>query len=497
MIDLSLIPWFLPLLLYAETHYRFRYFFSYLRKAEPELVADAPHFIEANQPLPLMILSKDAHRYPCTLQQVHITISQGNRTVHELQLLPSPVSLGEPLWWRVFTIQVEQLSGWIELDVSLKLTIGRKTKTYRNDNYRTSSHKPLRVYIAHDPLPRFEGLHWGDCHTHSNLTDDQVEFGAPMEASVQLCKSMGLSFFCVTDHSYDLDDRIDDYLCNDPELPKWTMLQKMIETINAHEDNVVVIRGEEVSCRNSRGENVHMLLLGNGRFFPGSGDSAEHWFKTRSELCIAEVLAALRSTDIAVAAHPHEPTPVLQRLLLGRGGWHSQDYRAERLIGIQFANGAINRGFEDGYREWISCLLEGKRMYAFGGNDAHGNFNRFRQIGIPFLLLKENDVQLFGKMMTGIYSDSKPSEDVLLRNLRLGRSIISDGPAINIRLSEDQENTRIGSVLTGGSFRIEVTAESNSDFGEIKELKVLKGCTGGREEELLSDQQANRPYSVI
>jgi len=53
--------WFLPLFLYAETHYRFPYFFSLLRKNEPEIIADAPHRIEPGSPLPILILIKDAH----------------------------------------------------------------------------------------------------------------------------------------------------------------------------------------------------------------------------------------------------------------------------------------------------------------------------------------------------------------------------------------------------------------------------------------------------
>ena len=58
--------WFLPLFLYAETHYRFKYFFSFLKKQEPELLADAPHRVEPGKDIPILILSKDADRYPCS-----------------------------------------------------------------------------------------------------------------------------------------------------------------------------------------------------------------------------------------------------------------------------------------------------------------------------------------------------------------------------------------------------------------------------------------------
>lgn len=487
--DLSFTHWLLPFLLYAETHYRFRYFFSYLKKPEPELIADAPHLVEPHQPIPLLILAKDAHRYPCKLLSIHAKVIHGNNVILDRELLATLLTLQEHYCWRVFHLDLPQVSGWVEIDVTFEIEVNGKRKSYHNDNHKTSSHKRLRVYVAREPLPRFERLCLGDCHTHSTYTDDQVEFGSPLEAAVELCKSMGLSFFCVTDHSYDLDDRIDNYLLNDPSLPKWHFLQHTVNEINRAENNFAVIRGEEVSCRNSAGKNVHLLLLGNKKFIPGAGDSAERWLYTRSELSAQDILVNNDETVVAIAAHPREAVPFLQRVLLGRGQWAHEDLIEDRLQGIQFANGARDEGYQEGYAEWIKGLLSGRRLYAYGGNDAHGNFNRFRQIGIPFFRIQEDDNQLFGRVRTGVFLEEKVSETALLKSLKSGRAIVTDGPVLNVRTTKDQAGTVIGSEVVARKVKLFFSARSSVDYGEIEGVKIFKGYIGSPEEELVLDER--------
>lgn len=484
LIDPNTIPFLLPFL-YAETHYRFRYFFSYLKKPEPEILADAPYRIEPHTPLPLMILSKDAHRYPCKLHRLSATLSKDGKPIRTETLLEGPFELREEWWWRLFPLPTEGLSGWIELDVVMEIEVGGKRKTYRNDNYRTSSARPLRVFVASDPLPRFEGLYFGDCHTHSTYTNDQVEYGSPVSASVELCKSMGLSFFCVTDHSYDLDDRVDNYLVNDSSLPKWSAFQTEIDFFNRSTKEFAVVRGEELTCRNRLGKNVHLVLLGNRRFLPGSGDSAERWLRTRSEMSIQEALVHVEDDCVAIGAHPREPIPTLQKILLGRGQWMHEDFQHERLAGLQFANGAHDTGFQEGLTTWVSLLLRGKRLFAYGGNDAHGNFNRFRQLKIPFVTLQESDRQLFGKFRTGVFLDEPISEQALLNALALGRCIVTDGPAVNVRLRRDTERTRIGSTIPlQQSPSIEIVFRSTTEFGALDRLTVFRGWIGADTEEV-------------
>ena len=484
-----------PIFLYAETHYRFRFFLSLLRKREPEIIADAPHRLDPNSSLPILILVKDAHIYPVKLDEITVVIRSKGSIVYIKKLLNSYIEINEKLWWRVFEISVKDVTGAIECDVIFEVNINHHKRLYHNDNHRTSSHRPLHIYISPSPLPKFEGLYFGECHSHSNYTDDQVEFGSPLGASVHLCKSIGLSFFCATDHSYDLDDAIDNYLSNDPNLPKWRQLQNEVSDLNAMLSDFKIIRGEEVTCRNSADENVHLLLLGNKVFCAGSGDGAEKWLKTRSEYSSNEVLHAKELSALAYAAHPCEPVPFLQHLLLHRGKWPDGDIANPKLSGIQFANGYVSGGFKEGYRQWINALLQGKRLFALAGNDAHGNFNRFRQIGIPFVKIHEMEHQIFGKMRTGVFLDSL-SEDSILNSIRSGMSIITDGPVANLRvISSTQTMSSIGCSYTGAKHTVLLEVRSSTEYGSIELLKVFKGNIGQKEIELVVEKN-NNGYSA-
>ena len=491
----------LPVFLYAETHYRFRYFFSLLRKHEPEIIADAPHRIEPNQPLPILVLVKDAHQFPITLNKVSVVIRKDEKILIEMNLQKSPIESTEKFWWRIYEVPLDGISGIIECDVIFEVNDGKKQLSYHNDNHRTSSHQPLKIFVSPSSLPRFEHLHFGECHSHSSYTDDQVEFGAPLEASIQLSLALGLSFFCVTDHSYDLDDSVDNYLENDSNLPKWSLLQQEVDDQNSKHRDFVIVRGEEVTCRNSKDQNIHLLLLGNRKFFHGSGDGAELWLKTRSENSIQEILNSVEPSVLSFAAHPKEQVSILQRLLLRRGKWLQQDFIHPQLTGIQFVNGHVSDGFWQGYHQWIEALLEGKRIFVLAGDDAHGNFNRFRQIGIPFLKILETGYQLFGKMRTGVYLESLSEENVL-RAIHSGKTIVTDGPAVNLHTDFPRhEISSIGEIIIGNKHSVSLEVSSSTEYGSIDSVKIFMGNIGLRETLIISEKlsqkyTANRHFLV-
>ncbi len=481
---------FLPLFAYAETHYRFKYFVSFLKKDEPEFLADAPHRIEPGKAIPVLLLFKDADKYPCTLHQVTIRITQGSRTILTKTVLGNPVFIDTPLWWVVEDVKYPGLTGWAQCDVMFDIQRKGSRRVYHNDNLRTSSRKPLDLFLSTEKLPTFPGLHFGDIHTHSTYTDDHVEFGSPIAASRSLSKAMGISFFGVADHSYDLDDEVGNYLRNDPALPKWNQLKREIRQVVSEDKNFVVLLGEEVSCRNNDDKNVHLLLLGNKDFLPGSGDSAEKWLRTWSQHDIGDILRMKNRDAIAFAPHATEPVPFLQRMLLGRGNWHSSDFEHTGLAGIQFANGNKDAAFDAGYREWIAQLLKGKRWFAVAGNDAHGNFNRFRQIHVPFVKVVERDTQLFGKMRTGVFLDRSFSEHSLFDGIRKGRCIITDGPALNLKVNRSS-STSIGGEFRQTRIRPEVTALSSKEFGSLAWIRLVLGEIGDSSERELASFSKN------
>jgi hypothetical protein len=487
-------PLLSPTVLYAETHYRFKYFFSFLKKPEPEILADMPHRIEPDVPLPILLLVKDSHHYPVVLKNVKIEIfTRGKNLTHHITLLSEAVDVKEALWWKVIDVDLEQslkgYFGFLDIDVYVTYEVNQKERTCKNDNYRTSSKRSFTVYRSQEKLPTLEGWVQGDTHTHSSYTDDQVEFGAPIGASVKLSKAMGLSFFCVTDHSYDLDDRIDNYLINDPSIPKWMAFQREIEAINSMDKNFAVIRGEELSCLNENSKNIHLLLWGTKKFFQGSGDSAEKWFQTKSEYSIKEALDLRDSSTVTAAGHPTETVPFLQRLLINRDEWTLNDMNEAKLDGIQILNGRQGIAFEKGMLTWIKLLLRGKKIFIAAGNDAHGNFNRFRQIGIPFFLIAERRDQIFGKMRTAVHC-LDISEENILDSLRKGKSQITNGPIMSVLL----KNEAGGSASPGNSIPVlrgllEVSARSSREFGNLSEITIYVGKIGDEQESIVAQKK--------
>jgi len=493
------LPCFLiPLWLYAEIHYRFKFIPSRLFYRQPEIIADAPHRIEPGQPLPVLLLVKDANRFPLELQAVTAYIRpnpqthQSNLHVLRFTLFDSPEKINSPLWWRTFVIDIPDdwrgKIGHVNVEIIYRCT-SRQFRCY-NDNHAGTSHAPLRVCLANALLPTVPNFWHGELHCHTDATSDQVEFGAPVEAMVELAKAQGLNFFAATDHSYDLDDLPDNYLENDPQLRKWHALQERIKRCNAQDRDFVIIPGEEVSAGNSRRRNVHLLVFNSSQFFPGSGDSAERWLRTEPEMAIGDILAQLDDEALAFAAHPEAPAPILERLLLRRGKWEKPDYQHQRLNGLQIWNGAP-AGMEDGVARWRELLLGGKKLFIIAGNDAHGNFNRFRQVGIPHLKMREHHGHLFGRTCTAVLLDAKLSLSSLMAALRNGRGSITTGPMIDLQIiGETGESARLGETMTKPAKSFFVQAISSPEFGKLEKLTVRLGDLQARREQVLFETSA-------
>lgn len=490
----------LPFFLYAETHYRFKYFFSLLKKSEPEIIVDAPHRIDPHANLPIMILIKDAHLYPIVFHSAIIVLrNKGNKIYSETISPEQPLQLHSHFWWNlsevVFRNEIEHVFGDLFIDIEVKYERLGKKRTIRNNNIRTSAKKSLRVFRSKNTLPSIPGWIFGDTHTHSTFTEDQVEYGSPIKASAVLSKAMGLSFFCVTDHSYDLDDTIGNYLVNDPAIPKWHQFQNEINETNGMYKDFAVIRGEEVSCENSEGNTVHLLLFGSRIFFPGSGDGAEKWFRTTCEHTIPYVLGKKETGVAAYAGHPTEEVPFLQRLLLHRGEWSKQDVSLPDLHGIQILNGKISDAFRHGFDVWIWLLLRGEKKFIAAGNDAHGNFNRFIQIGIPFFSVREHENQLFGKMKTCLFAS--PSESSIINALQQGNSVITNGPLVIIEVETDSHQTgKIGGTVRGTSFILKINAKSTEEFGTLSSVKVIAGTVGKKERLIFEKNQFTNAFDL-
>jgi len=462
MID-DLLKTSLPLLgLYAETHYRFPLFpFSRYYRREPEIIFDAPHRLEPGMALPVTLMIKDANRFPIELIEV-ILCAKSPHGEAITSRFPLNRFMECTFWYGIYDLDLSSLPpGMVEVNCSLVFKNRGKSRVVHNDNHIGLSNSPLRVYIAADPLPLLPGWQAGELHCHTSYGADYVEFGAPLEAIQRTSEAIGLGWAALTDHSYNLDDLPDDYLRQDPELIKWELLHEEASRLSAGA-KVTLLPGEELTVRNSVGRNVHLIILGNREFLHGSGDGAEKWFRTRSEFSIAEALAKITPDAVAIAAHPMVSTPQLEWLLVGRGEWSAEDLSHPRLDGWQIANGSWRPDFERGYSHWQNDCAAGNERRIYAGNDAHGNFNRFRQVRLPMLKLWEHNSNLFGKLRTHLKTPLKTAPG-LLNALKTAPVAISDGPAIELV----QEGTV-------GTLYWKTTAE----FGSINRITLYERCNG-------------------
>lgn len=461
--DISFLdPTFFFAALYAETHYRFRFFpFSLYYRRRPEIIFDAPHRLDPGQALPVLLTVKDAHRFPVEVGEVTITATSGKVAASQTFRLHQAVS--DPLWHRIFHLDVGKLPpGAATVHARAAIVGGTRRSAVNQDNHPGLSHRPLKVWISADPLPGLPGWFAGELHCHTEFGGDQVEFGAPLEAYQTIAPAMGLQWVALTDHSYNLDDREDDCLHDDPDLAKWRRLQAKVSELNRRGGGAVLVAGEELSCRSAKGRNVHLLVLGESRFLPGSGDSAQRWLRTRSELAVSEALASLSAEACAIAAHPFAPVPLLERLLVGRGPWTPADLRHPRLDGWQIWNGREDAEDDVGLRFWMEALATGQRVRIFAGNDAHGNFNRFRQVRLPMVQLHENQSHLFGEVTTRVQVEGALSAERIVAALKTGKAVISSGPALETALAPGN-----------GRRRAVVRFRSSAEFGAVESLKLF------------------------
>ncbi len=471
-------------LLYPEIHYVFRCFpFSRYFIKQPEILFDVPSRIDPGQKLPALLLIKDADRFPVILESVRLRIGEENFLELDVTLKQN---IAARLWYRVFSLDVpESLRGQTVLvHTELHLICRKKKLTIRQDNLPGMKRKPFRVHLARERLPLPDSWIAGDMHIHSDYTSDQVEFGAPIPATVELAKVMGLSFAAITDHSYDLDDEEMNFLKNDPGLPKWKKFQEEVGNLNAAEEPFILIPGEEVTCRNSKERNVHCLVLNEPRYIPGSGDGAEKWLNTRSEHSVRELPDIVSDDALVIAAHPMAPVPFLQHLLINRGNWSARDCETLFLHGLQILNGNRDAAFYKGLKEWVKLLLNGKRVFIFGGNDAHGNFSRFRQVRMPMIsLIEKEGFQIFGEAKTVLrVSDGRITLQAVLDSIRQGRAIITDGPFISLTLTnEKKDQAELGGTISGHNFSVHIETASTAEFGALSDVRIIYGKINNEE----------------
>ncbi len=470
--------------LYAELHYRFKYMGSRYYQKEPEINADAPYRIEPGESLPIYLLIKDAHIYPIYLQRIQIDFSQNKNLIKSLHY-EFGIQIEKPWWEEIIEIPTEELAGNYKIEVHFTYICNGSNKSCITHNYPQSAINYLNTYISNIRYPRKNNVQYGDLHYHTNLTEDMVEFGASISASAKASSAMGLDFFCTTDHSYDLDDREGSWYETDPDLKKWKNSRKKIQTANKNNKKVTIIPSEELSLHNAKGQNVHALILNNNTFLPGAGDGGEKPFDFSAEYNTSSVHKVLEKNSLCIAAHPFNHIPFTQKLLFKRGSWGRKDIIEENLAGLQILNGTQDEDFYCGLREWKSILLAGYKKLIFAGNDAHGNFNIYRQIKTPFFSLREVRHQIFGEFRTGVLGADKQNINSLINSLKEGNCFITNGAFLNLTINHKEHIYPMGSIINGNEAELIIDVLSSEEFGNIISIKLFRGIIGENEENII------------
>ena len=285
------------------------------------------------------------------------------------------------------------------------------------------------------------------CHTHYSA--DHVEYGATPEVLQQAAKAVGLDFVSCTDHAYDFAFTQEDFTKEaDSPVPRFQKLREEIATLHTTDENgnrlPLLLAGEEVSAGNSKGENVHMTVLGPEGYLPGLGDCGRYWLENRPTRSIKQILNMTEAH--CFAAHPFQQMGLLEKFVFRRGYWKPEDLHLNNkhsIRGIQFWHGIRDEGFKLGREFWINELGKGNYLLPIGGNDAHGDLNGMTAVSLPLISLKHTRAHTFGKVRTVIKvgrrksevgSEAKQESALSLTDINAAFSAdncyITDGPAL-------------------------------------------------------------------
>ncbi len=479
----------LPLLVgYAEIHYHLKFLYPRYFRKEPEIIADIPiRCVQARTTsLPILIIVKDAHLFPVSIKKINILITGENQEISGIYNIDLPLKIkyfSKILQVDLSRFQPEQ---WLNATVEFHYEINGKQKLTINDNYPDLIKKPFRFFYTGNNLPFSKNWFLGDPHYHSIHTSDQVEFGADIPSTKVMAKAMGLDWFFVTDHSYDLDDCQDNCTKNDPDLPIWKAMKQEVKI--ADEQDFRVISGEEISIGNNEGKNVHLLAVNHAEFIEGSGDSAEKWFRNRPQHNISEIKQKQTNDDLFIAAHPFDEIPFAQKLTLRRDSWQPEDFVNGDIKFLQIINSASTDEIDNNILKWTQLLLQGKKYFILAGNDAHGNFNVMRQIKSPFWKLFSSSKQVFGKFFTAF---KFPNNDPVA-GIKNGEIIVSNGPFLNFQLQQNKLIFNIGSSCSKGKATFVYEAVTNIEFGKISKTTLHIGDLTNMQEAKIENPESGK-----
>ncbi|MFC1585415.1 hypothetical protein ACFL5V_07705 [Fibrobacterota bacterium] len=465
MNGLFTLPAVLP---YAETHYKFKLPYSPLFKKWPEIFIDGPRFCVPGKKPRYYLAIKDADFFPVRICEVNVTLQYAGKL--ETQILELNHLANRQMEFLVLNVEFPEDAGRILINAKIVVENkkGRRREIF-NSNLSGLGHTPLVLEMLRDPLPYPENWFAGETHCHSSYTSNPIEFGAPLKVLQETADALGLGYVVCTDHSWDFYYDKDNFMANIDPGVKWQQYRREALDLNTNKETLpLIIPGEEISCGNHLGQNVHMIVMGYPDFIPGLGDGGRRWLNNRPCRTIREVLEEIGNTP-CFAAHPRVRMALMERFIFRRGIWHEKDITpnppAGKLTGLQFWNGHRKRDFSLGRTFWVRQLLNGHRLLPAGGNDAHGDLNYHTGVKFPLLSLYLSMNHIFGMVRTLVQTQGnhRVGIDDIQQGMRKGNQICTDGPFLSLELE--------GSRLT-------VTARSITGFGDLHKIHLFSGAKG-------------------
>lgn len=416
---------------------------------------------------------------------------------------------------------------------------------YRDDWFNYTETRHLRVHVGSGPFPWPEDWYGGDTHYHTMYTNNIAEFGAPLPCVRETSKALGLHWLITTDHSCDLDETGDgafsyatlhwEYTIQGPSGTQTVYRNNVAygSTWNALGADVTdfsdsafrLYRGVEINLASidsdSYDKTLHCLFYNPDYISsPLSGAFGERPVRPQLHDGLAQLSAM---NGFAYAAHP------LSDLGAEWGGidwtvngsvWGNEDIdlalQYDAFRGLQAFNTRSTRYSSDQNNPWSDFddgetpddpypngLLLGislwddllrrdlnsprPKIFFSGGSDAHGDFNY-----ASFLSLDNYATDnAIGKVQTvafapGDYGPGNlPPTDEILLALREGRTVVTDGPFLEIGLDRDGDDDwyEAGDLMIGEdgtadpsqSLPMKIRWASLPEFGQVASVKLIVG----------------------
>ncbi len=124
---LPLAGWLLPLL-YIELHYRWLPGASRYYRREPEILADLPSRIAPGQKPPLLLLVKDAQRFPIRLERVEVALDTGEGP-RPWTVITVEKDLAGLCWQRVVELERPEAAGYVSWRVTFYYRSGGRLRS--------------------------------------------------------------------------------------------------------------------------------------------------------------------------------------------------------------------------------------------------------------------------------------------------------------------------------------------------------------------------------